>query len=179
VISVGSFLLKTLHVWTQSGHGLPIFSGKDEAADRVMFSCVGRTIALASQHGKEGVLEGPHSVVPFLPIGREWLHFVDRRHQLTISEHRISRRTNDSSFKAAKPEAALGWLETDRRAHCNPTRMASIRRTSRQKLWFGDGVAGFSGAWLHSLRLQRATPPPGSAAGRRSWPMSLLQTLKA
>jgi hypothetical protein len=112
--------------------------GNDEAADWVMFSCVGRTIALASQHGKEGVLARTHPVVPFLAIGREWLHFVDRRHQLTISEHRISRRTNDSSFKAAKPEAALGWLETDRRAHCNPTRMASIRRPSLQQLLAAD-----------------------------------------
>ena len=218
-----------------------------------MFSYMGRTIALASQHGKERVLErplrhglgltlqrattvntdllgsfsgeyprpedalttcrlkaeagmdalgldlglasegafGPHPVVPFLPIGSEWLTFVDRRHQLTISEHRISRRTNYSSFKAATPEAALGWLkdvgfpshgvmvgapsrvspsssdpppvdwlakavhsrgelarwmaiaaqrsengmawlETDMRAHCNPTRMASIRRLAFQ-----------------------------------------------
>jgi hypothetical protein len=123
-------------------------------------------------------------VVPFLPIGREWLTFVDRRHQLTISEYAISRRTNYSSFKAASPEAALGWLkevgfpshavmvgsssvppsvdwlakavhsreelarwmaiaaqrsengmawlETDMRAHCNPTRMASIRRLAFQ-----------------------------------------------
>ena len=138
-----------------------------------MLSCVGRTIALASQHGKERVLArplrhglgltlqlatavntdllgsfsgeyprpedalttcrlkaeagmdalgldlclasewafGPHPVVPFLPVGREWLTFVDRRHQLTISEYAMSRRTNYSSFKAASPEAALGWLK--------------------------------------------------------------------
>ncbi len=138
-----------------------------------MLSCVGRTIALASQHGKGRVLArplrqglgltlrlattvntdllgsfsgeyprpmdalttcrlkaeagmdalgldlglasegafGPHPVVPFLPIGREWLTFVDRRHQLTISEYAMSRRTNYSSFKAASPEAALGWLK--------------------------------------------------------------------
>ena len=218
-----------------------------------MSSYVGRTIALASQHGKECVLTrhlrqglaltlqlsttvntyllgsfsgeyplpedalttcrlkaeagmdalgldlglasegafGPHPVVPFLPIGREWLTFIDRRHQLTISEHAMSRRTNYSSFKTATPEAALGWLkevgfpshavmvgspsgvpvpssvppsmdwlakgvhsreelarwmaiaaqrsedgmawlETDMRAHCNPTRMASIRRLAFQ-----------------------------------------------
>ena len=218
-----------------------------------MLSCVGRTIALASQHGKERVLArplrhglgltlqlatavntdllgsfsgeyprpedalttcrlkaeagmdalgldlglasegafGPHPVVPFLPVGREWLTFVDRRHQLTISEYAMSLRTNYSSFKAASPEAALGWLkevgfpshavmvgspsrvspsssvsppvdwlakavytreelarwmaiaaqrsengmawlETDMRAYCNPTRMASIRRLAFQ-----------------------------------------------
>lgn len=220
-----------------------------------MLSYVGRTIALASQHGKERVLArplrhglgltlqlattvntdllgsfsgehprpgdapttcrlkaeagmdalgldlglasegafGPHPVIPFLPIGHEWLTFVDRRYQLTISEHAMSRRTNYSSFKAATPEAALGWLkevgfpshavmvgspsrvpvpsrvspsvdwlakgvhspddlarwmaiavkhsedgmawlETDMRAHCNPTRMTSIRRLAFQLL---------------------------------------------
>jgi hypothetical protein len=147
---------------------------------------LGLDLGLAS----EGAF-GPHPVVPFLPIGREWLTFVDRRHQLTISEYAISRRTNYSSFKAASPEAALGWLkevgfpshavmvgspsrvpptssvppsvdwlakavhsreelarwmaiaaqrsehgmawlETDMRAHCNPTRMASIRRLAFQ-----------------------------------------------
>lgn len=218
-----------------------------------MSSYVGRTIALASQHGKERVLArplrhglgltlqratmvntdllgsfsgeyarpedalatcrlkaeagmdalgldlglasegafGPHPVVPFLPIGHEWLTFVDRRHQLTISDYAMSRKTNFSSFKVATPEASLGWLkevgfpshavmvglpnsvsaakrvphavdwlakgvqspgelarwiaiaaqrsedgiawlETDMRAHCNPTRMASIRRLAFQ-----------------------------------------------
>ena len=218
-----------------------------------MSSYAGRTIALASQHGKERVLArplrqglgltlqrattvntdllgsfsgeyprpedalatcrlkaeagmdalglelgiasegafGPHPVLPFLPIGYEWLTFVDRRHQLIIGEHAISPRINYSSFKAATLEASLGWLEkvgfpshavmvglpssalaanrvppsvdwlakgvhspgelarwvaiaaqrsedgtvwleTDMRAHCNPTRMASIRRLAFQ-----------------------------------------------
>ncbi|MCX5937558.1 MAG: hypothetical protein NTW02_04990 [Cyanobium sp. LacPavin_0920_WC12_MAG_62_9] len=197
-----------------------------------MFSCVGRTIALASQHGKERVLArplrqglgltlqlattvntdllgsfsgeyprpedalttcrlkaeagmdalgldlglasegafGPHPVVPFLPIGREWLTFVDRRHQLTISEYALkevgfpshavmvgspSRVPPTSSvppsvdwlakgvhsreelarwmaIAAQRSEHGMAWLETDMRAHCNPTRMASIRRLAFQ-----------------------------------------------
>jgi hypothetical protein len=124
---------------------------------------------------------GPHPAVPLLPVGREWITFVDRRLNLVISEHAVSRSTNFSSCFGVSPAAiadwlqqvgfpshalmlkshdgeagrtgpwlakgvrcqkqltelmavavqdspvGLAWVETDMRAHCNPTRMASIR----------------------------------------------------
>lgn len=124
---------------------------------------------------------GPHPLVPLLPVGEEWMVFVDRRNDLVISERQLSRSTNYSSCTGAdadsiaawlqqvgfpahgvmvRPhhgdgaapawlakgvhdplqlaawidqaarasELGLAWLETDMRAHCNPTRMAQIRR---------------------------------------------------
>jgi len=125
---------------------------------------------------------GPHPAVPLLPVGREWITFVDRRLNVVISEHAVSRSTNFSSCFGVSPAAiadwlkqvgfpshalmlkshdgevgracpwlakgvrcqqqltelmavavqdspvGLAWVETDMRAHCNPTRMASIRR---------------------------------------------------
>ena len=125
---------------------------------------------------------GPHPVVPFLPIGQEWLTLVDRRDGFVISESMLCSHTNYGSCTAADPETCaswlrqvgfpshavmvrphggegaepvpwlakglhgsaelapwmavavdqsplgLAWLETDMRAHCNPTRMATIRR---------------------------------------------------
>ena len=96
---------------------------------------------------------GPHPAVPLLPVGREWMVFVDRCDDLVISEQLLSRTTNYSSCRASDPAAiagwlkqvgfpshalmvrahdpsspAVAWLETDMRAHCNPTRMAEIRR---------------------------------------------------
>jgi len=125
---------------------------------------------------------GPHPAVPLLPIGHEWMTFVDRRDGLVISEQLISRSTNHSSCQGADPNAIVGWLqqvgfprhalmvrplqpastptgpwlakgvsstealtaamaeavrlsplrlawlETDMRAHCNPTRRIAIRQ---------------------------------------------------
>ena len=99
---------------------------------------------------------GPHPAVPLLPVGHEWLCFVDRRDGLVISEQLLSRSTNYSSCRGDNPEAIAGWLakgvhsppqlaalmaeaarrsplrqawlETDRRAHCNPTRRRAIRQ---------------------------------------------------
>ena len=125
---------------------------------------------------------GPHPTVPMLPVGHEWMTFVDRRDGLVISEQLISRSTNYSSCHGAEPEAITGWLrqvgfprhalmvrpmgaepsapggwlakgvhdgaelarlmaeavrlspvrqawlETDMRAHCNPTRRVAIRQ---------------------------------------------------
>ena len=125
---------------------------------------------------------GPHPAVPMLPVGHEWITFVDRRDGLVISEQLMSRTTNYSSCQAADPESIAGWLhqvgfpshalmvrpllpemgnagtwlakgvhdprqlavlmaeavqlspiaqawlETDMRAHCNPTRRAAIRQ---------------------------------------------------
>ena len=127
---------------------------------------------------------GPHPAVPMVPLGHEWMTFVDRRDGFVISEQMLSRSTNYSSCKGDDPEAISGWLqqvgfprhalmvrpldsepsagggwlakgvsnpqrlaevmaeavrrspsrlawlETDMRAHCNPTRMASIRQLS-------------------------------------------------
>lgn len=125
---------------------------------------------------------GPHPAVPLLPVGQEWMTFVDRRDELVISEQLISRSTNYSSCTGADPETISGWLqqvgfprhalmvrphqpdtmptapwlikgvssgealrvamaeavqrsplrqawlETDMRAHCNPTRRIAIRQ---------------------------------------------------
>ena len=125
---------------------------------------------------------GPHPAVPLLPVGQEWMTFVDRRDGLVISEQLQSRSTNYSSCRGADPEAIAGWLrqvgfprhalmvrplepepaaagvwlakgvsdpqqlavlmaeavrrsplrqawlETDMRAHCNPTRRVVIRQ---------------------------------------------------
>ena len=125
---------------------------------------------------------GPHPAVPLLPVGHEWLCFVDRRDGLVISEQLLSRSTNYSSCRGDNPEAIAGWLqqvgfpshglmvrpleatpatgagwlakgvhsppqlaalmaeavrrsplrqawlETDMRAHCNPTRRRAIRQ---------------------------------------------------
>lgn len=126
---------------------------------------------------------GPHPLVPLLPVGQEWMVFVDRRNDLVISERQLSRSTNYSSCTGADPasiapwlrqvgfpshavmvrphhrdrcsstwlakgvhapnelavcidqaarasEHGLAWVETDMRAHCNPTRMAQIRRVA-------------------------------------------------
>lgn len=123
---------------------------------------------------------GPHPLVPLLPVGQEWMVFVDRRNDLVIREHRLSRSTNFGSTTGADADAiaawlrqvgfpshgvmvrahhlagpaptwlakgvhspielsawieraagvselGLAWVETDMRAHCNPTRMAAIR----------------------------------------------------
>ena len=129
---------------------------------------------------------GPHPALPLLPVGREWITFVERPRNLVITEQLVSRFTNFSSCIGTDPEAiaawlrgvgfpshglmvqphrgdrspsagwlakgvhdgqrlaelmaeavqrsplGLAWVETDMRAHCNPTRMASIRRLSFQ-----------------------------------------------
>ena len=125
---------------------------------------------------------GPHPSMPMLPVGHEWMTFVDRRDGIVISEQLISRSTNYSSCQADDPQAIggwlrqvgfprhalmvrpfeldgagaggwlakgvcepqlladvmaqavrrssrrLAWLETDMRAHCNPTRRTAIRQ---------------------------------------------------
>lgn len=125
---------------------------------------------------------GPHPAVPMLPVGHEWMTFVDRRDGLVISEQLLSRTTNFSSCSGADPDSIAGWLrqvgfpqhalmvrplapdgeesgawlakgvgdadqlaavmaaavrrsprrlawlETDMRAHCNPTRQVAIRQ---------------------------------------------------
>jgi hypothetical protein len=125
---------------------------------------------------------GPHPAMPMLPVGQEWITFVDRRDGLVISEQLISRSTNFSSCQGADPHSITGWLrqvgfpshalmvrplepasrptspwlakgvsgaealtaamaeavrrsplrmawlETDMRAHCNPTRRIAIRK---------------------------------------------------
>jgi hypothetical protein len=126
---------------------------------------------------------GPHPHVPLLPVGEEWMIFVDRDNGLVIREHLLARRTNFSHRRVAPSADAeelepwlgavgfpshalivrpsrsdpaqgpvvargirdrtqlatelrraaavsgdgLALVETDMRAHLNPTRMASIR----------------------------------------------------
>ena len=124
---------------------------------------------------------GPHPFVPLLPVGEEWMTFVDRDNGLVIREHLLARRTNFSHRRVGAGEELEPWLlavgfprhalivrpnrtgssaagavvergvrdpallaaavrraaaasgddlalvETDMRAHLNPTRMASIR----------------------------------------------------
>ncbi len=139
----------------------------------------GLTLGLAS----EGSF-GPHPLVPLLPVGEEWMTFVDRDNGLVIREHLLARRTNFSHRRlgagtageelepwlravgfpshalmvrpnrvgssaagggvergirepalllaalrraAAASGDGLALVETDMRAHFNPTRMAAIR----------------------------------------------------
>ncbi|MCP9828222.1 hypothetical protein KBZ19_06945 [Synechococcus sp. L2F] len=121
---------------------------------------------------------GPHPALPFLPLATEWMTWVDRRHDLVITERLSGCRTNFDHCTAAPGTPLEAWLtrigfprhavivrphqpgaepflrkgvcgaaeltqaihqastasadglalvETDMRAHCNPTRMASIR----------------------------------------------------
>jgi hypothetical protein len=143
-----------------------------------------RALALDLGIASEGAF-GPHPAVPLLPVGREWMVFVDQRDHLVISEQLLCRTTNFSSCRASDPAAITGWLkqvgfpshalmvrvhepsaptapwlakgvqdpieladlmaaaahrsplgqawlETDMRAHCNPTRRASIRQLAFQ-----------------------------------------------
>lgn len=130
---------------------------------------------------------GPHPLVPLLPVGREWMTYIDRSQNLVIVERLLAHRTNFSHRLVAagtggsegerelttwlaqvgfpshglivRPHQAVGevtatvrgircraalaaalqqagrassdgraLVETDMRAHMNPTRMASIRR---------------------------------------------------
>jgi hypothetical protein len=122
---------------------------------------------------------GPHPRLPLLPVGEEWLVFLDREQDLVVEEHLLAPRTNFSHLRLAPGADPSAWLlrighprhgvlvrpslptdgpaiwrdldhpddlhqaiqraaaasadgqallETDMRAHRNPTRMASIRR---------------------------------------------------
>ncbi len=159
------------------------------AKARLALRLGGTGLAIAS----EGSF-GPHPAVPLLPVGIEWMVFLDPERELAISEQQLARRTNFASrtLTAAdlnrpadseaedgsaslerwlsgvgfpshalivRPHGAQGvavrkgirrpqelldaiaeagacspqgvvQLETDMRAHCNPTRMASIRQLS-------------------------------------------------
>lgn len=154
---------------------------------------------------------GPHPAVPLLPVGMEWMVFLDRGRGLTIQEQLLAARTNFSHTRlpataitagqlpeslhtwlaqvgfpshalivrpnhaedaansaalrkgvrgvaalaeaiavaAAASDDGLALLETDMRAHCNPTRMASIRRLS--------------------FRLMRRIASPCPACGSPGW----------
>ena len=121
---------------------------------------------------------GPHPAIPFLPVGQEWMTFIDRDKDLVISDHLLARRTNFNHCRVGADTDLAGWLgrvgfpshalivrpnqgdgampvhkglqtapaleaaiaearrtsadglalvETDMRAHLNPTRMAAIR----------------------------------------------------
>jgi len=136
-------------------------------------AATGLSLGLAS----EGSF-GPHPAIPFLPVGQEWMTFIDKDQGLVISEQLLARRTNFThcrvgagtdlapwleqvgfpshalivrpnqgqgailvrkglqtapELQAALAEArqasadGLALVETDMRAHLNPTRMAAIR----------------------------------------------------
>ena len=163
------------------------FSGEQLRLDDAPTTCRRKAEAAMEALGLElGIASegsfGPHPAVPMLPVGLEWMTFVDRRDDLVISENLLSRSTNYSSCQAADPAAIAGWLrqvgfprhalmvrplqpemrdsgawlakgvhdprqlavlmaeavqlspvaqawlETDMRAHCNPTRRAAIRQ---------------------------------------------------
>lgn len=128
----------------------------------------GLSIAVAS----EGSF-GPHPSVPFLPIGREVLIFVDMENGIEIVEEQVSERTNFAAIdmtdgaeldgfllRAGFPRHAIVLrsggrivrgitsrghldrllqetrgpvrLETDMRAHMNPTRMGEIARLAER-----------------------------------------------
>ena len=121
---------------------------------------------------------GPHPAIPFLPVGQEWMTFIDRDQGLVICEQLLARRTNFNHCRVSADTAMAPWLEqvgfpshalivrpnqgagsigvrkglqtasglqtaiaearhasaddlalveTDMRAHLNPTRMATIR----------------------------------------------------
>ncbi len=103
---------------------------------------------------------GPHPSLPLLAVGLECMVFLDADRQLVISEQLLVRRTNFNHLRItpwtfdslAVPQPLQAWLmrvgfpshallvrpageamarvQTDMRAHCNPTLMASIRQLS-------------------------------------------------
>jgi hypothetical protein len=105
---------------------------------------------------------GPHPSMPLLTAGVELLVFIDQERQLEVVEQRLELRTNYGRFRlivrpgAGPPQPCVKGiqsvegleraiahcrahaqgaplvLETDMRAHRNPTRMASIRRLGFQ-----------------------------------------------
>jgi len=136
-------------------------------------AATGLSLGLAS----EGSF-GPHPAIPFLPVGQEWMTFIDREQGLVISEQLLAPRTNFNHCRVGAHTALAPWLEqvgfpshalivrpnqgegaipvrkglqtssalqtaiaearcasadglalveTDMRAHLNPTRMAAIR----------------------------------------------------
>jgi hypothetical protein len=163
------------------------FSGERPRLDDALTTCQMKAEAAMQTLGLElGIASegsfGPHPAVPMLPVGHEWMTFVDQRDGLVISEQLISRSTNYSSRQADNAEAIAGWLrqvgfpshalmvrplqpepsapggwlakgvhdpqqlvalmaeavrrsplrqawlETDMRAHCNPSRRVAIRQ---------------------------------------------------
>ena len=178
--------LQLQHAATVDTDSFGSFSGEIARPADALSTCrlkadAGMTaLALDLGLASEGAF-GPHPAVPLLPVGREWMVFVDRRADLVISEQLLCRTTNYSSCRASDPAAISGWLkqvgfpshalmvrahdpsvpaaawlakgvqdpaqladlmaaaahrsplgqawlETDMRAHCNPTRMAAIRQ---------------------------------------------------
>ena len=163
------------------------FGGETPRLDGALSSCRRKAEAAMEALGlplgiaSEGSF-GPHPAVPMLPVGHEWMTFVDRRDGLVISEQMMSRFTNYSACQGDDPETIRGWLqqvgfphhrlmvrplesspstagdwlakgvgdpqqlarvmaeavlrspmgqawlETDMRAHCNPTRRVAIRQ---------------------------------------------------
>jgi hypothetical protein len=163
------------------------FGGEQARRDGALTTCQRKAEAALEALGLElGIASegsfGPHPAVPMLPVGQEWMTFVDRRDGLVISEQLLSHSTNYSSCQGDDPQAIAGWLrqvdfprhglmvrpldpgasassgwlakgvhdaveltalmaeavrrsplqqawlETDMRAHCNPTRRVAIRQ---------------------------------------------------
>jgi hypothetical protein len=163
------------------------FGGEQPRRDDACITCRRKAEAALEALGLDlGIASegsfGPHPAVPMLPVGHEWMTFVDRRDGLVISEQLLSRSTNYSSCRGVDPEAIAAWLrqvgfpghglmvrpldpgastsaswlakgvhdplelaalmgeavrrsplrqawiETDMRAHCNPTRRLAIRQ---------------------------------------------------
>jgi hypothetical protein len=54
---------------------------------------------------------GPHPLVPLLPVGEEWMTFVDRAHGLVITERLLARRTNFAHCVIPADADLSPWLE--------------------------------------------------------------------
>lgn len=164
------------------------FSGEQNRSDDAPTTCQRKAEAALEALGLElGIASegsfGPHPALPMLPVGQEWMTFVDRRDGLVIREQLLSQATNYSACSGRDPEAIAAWLrqvgfprhglmvrplqpagdaavagwlakgihdplqlaslmaqaarrsplglaslETDMRAHCNPTRRIALRR---------------------------------------------------
>ncbi len=170
---------------------LGTFSGEVERLADPVTTCRRKALLGLEASGEELGLAsegsfGPHPAIPFLPVGREVLVFVDQERQLTVVEQRLELRTTfarrelrpdqlvtadvqrwlgqvqfPSHALIARPRQAEAGpfikairtaaelreavhtcahhsadgsvvLESDMRAHCNPTRMRSIRRLGFQ-----------------------------------------------
>ena len=91
------------------------FSGERPRLDDPLTTCQMKAEAAMQALGLElGIASegafGPHPAVPMLPVGHEWMTFVDRRNGLVISDQLMSRSTNYSSRHADDTEAIAGWL---------------------------------------------------------------------
>jgi hypothetical protein len=121
------------------------FSGERPRLDDAPTTCQRKAEAALEALGLDlGIASegsfGPHPAVPMLPVGQEWMTFVDRRDGLMISDQWMSRSTNYSSCQSDDPETIAGWLrQVGFPSHALMVRPLDPERSSRGG-WLAKGV---------------------------------------